>query len=228
MSDTVVELEFRIPYAADALGVPETPDAPVHLERTIPVGDGEFLVYGTTDEDAIPTLEEMVASVPSWESVSVVGERIDDVRFQLRLSDPPILSDVADLGGSVEQLVVDDDVRLTVHLPQEVEVREVVEALQTEYESGEAVARRQVAEHDDQSQRLAAVWQDELTDRQRTVVETAYFAGFFEWPRATSGEEVAEALDISGPTFSQHLRAAENKIFARLVGDEPDDSESSD
>ncbi|WP_263654209.1 helix-turn-helix domain-containing protein [Halomicrobium urmianum] len=32
-----------------------------------------------------------------------------------------------------------------------------------------------------------------------------------EWPREASGEEVAESLDVSSPTFNQHLRNAQQK-----------------
>lgn len=56
-----------------------------------------------------------------------------------------------------------------------------------------------------------------LTERQREAARTAYFAGFFESPREHSGEEVASMLDISQTTFTQHLRAAEKKLFAALI-----------
>lgn len=226
MSDAVVELGFRIREIADAIGAGAEPETPIVLERTISVDENEFLVYGTVDEDGLSEVERLAETVPFWESVTVVGEHVDGVRFELRLSDPPLMATVASLGGSVRQVVIGEDLRLTAHFPQDTDVREVVDALQNEYDSAEAVARRQVTERDERPGHLADIWSEELTDRQRTVVETAYFAGFFEWPRATSGEEVAASLDISGPTFSQHLRAAENKIFARLVGDDPDDSVS--
>ncbi|WP_223302167.1 helix-turn-helix domain-containing protein [Haladaptatus sp. R4] len=54
---------------------------------------------------------------------------------------------------------------------------------------------------------------ESLTDRQRTALETAYLAGFFEWPRNSTGEEVAELLDVSAPTFHQHLRHAQSKLL---------------
>ncbi|MFC7166236.1 helix-turn-helix domain-containing protein [Halospeciosus flavus] len=109
---------------------------------------------------------------------------------------------------------------MTVRLPQDVEVRQVVETIHERYPQAEAVARRQVSEEEDPSEQIQRVWTDELTDRQRTVVETAYFSGFFEWPRDTTGGEVAESLGISTPTFSEHLRSAEKKLFAGIL-DEP-------
>jgi PAS domain S-box-containing protein len=218
MSDSVVELEFRVGGVAEGVDEGLTFDEPVTLEQTIPVQDGDFLVYGTTPSEQLSTLEGMADTLSYWESVTELGEQDGDVRFELQVSDPPLMSKIASLGGSIEQVVVSDDVRMTVHLPQDVETRQVVDAVQEEHDSVEAIAHRQVSKTDDREERVAAVWGDEFTERQRTVVETAYYAGFFEWPRATSGEEVAEKLGISGPTFSQHLRAAENKLFGRLVG----------
>jgi len=58
---------------------------------------------------------------------------------------------------------------------------------------------------------------DGLTDRQSAVLRSAYRAGFFEWPRDVSGEEVAESLGVAPPTFSQHLREAEKHVFDVLV-----------
>jgi predicted DNA binding protein len=51
-----------------------------------------------------------------------------------------------------------------------------------------------------------------LTDRQREVLEVAYNRGFFAWPRGSTGGEVAQTLDISPPTFHQHIRKAVNRI----------------
>ncbi|WP_313690401.1 helix-turn-helix domain-containing protein [Halobellus marinus] len=55
-----------------------------------------------------------------------------------------------------------------------------------------------------------------MTERQQEAARTAYFSGFFDWPREHSGEEVASMMDISQTTFTQHLRAAEKKLFAAL------------
>lgn len=53
-----------------------------------------------------------------------------------------------------------------------------------------------------------------LTDRQREVVERALEAGYFDWPRDVTGEELASELGISRTTFLEHLRKAERKILA--------------
>nr|WP_283102384.1 helix-turn-helix domain-containing protein [Haloplanus sp. XH21] len=52
--------------------------------------------------------------------------------------------------------------------------------------------------------------------RQREVFETAFWAGYFQWPRTSTAEEVAAALDIAPPTLHAHLRKAEHRLLASL------------
>ncbi len=56
-----------------------------------------------------------------------------------------------------------------------------------------------------------------LTPRQREVVETALDAGYFEWPREVTSEELAARLDISRPTFLEHLRKAEGTLLSQML-----------
>jgi len=59
--------------------------------------------------------------------------------------------------------------------------------------------------------------EESLTDRQREVLTLAYHAGFFESPRDSTGEELAEALGVAAPTFYQHVRTAVRKVLSLLV-----------
>jgi predicted DNA binding protein len=51
------------------------------------------------------------------------------------------------------------------------------------------------------------------------VLEAAFFAGYFEWPRDVSGEDLAESLGVSSPTFHQHLRNAQRKLLDAVLGE---------
>ncbi|QLD87820.1 GAF domain-containing protein [Natronomonas salina] len=219
MSDAVVELEIGIPdvFRAGEGGLAEDP---IRIERAVPVTDDEFLLYGTTSEAAVEKMVAYAEQEPGWEEVTTVSETPDGVRFELRLSEPPVLSVVASVGGSVEEAVIEGgDYRLTIHLPQGTDVQGVLNRIQETYPQANALARRQVTRSDDPARRLTRAWMDDLTDRQRTALEAAYFSGIFEWPRHSSGEEVAESLGVSSPTFHQHVRAAEKKIFGALLED---------
>ena len=58
-----------------------------------------------------------------------------------------------------------------------------------------------------------------LTDRQLEVLRTAYREGYFERPRGANATELGEQLGISQSTFTEHLVAAQRKLFADVFDD---------
>jgi RNA polymerase sigma factor (sigma-70 family) len=68
-------------------------------------------------------------------------------------------------------------------------------------------------------QEFERVYVDRLTERQQEVLQTAYFAGFFEQPRENSAGGIAEMLGVSQPTVSRHLRNSQTKLLSMLFGD---------
>lgn len=61
---------------------------------------------------------------------------------------------------------------------------------------------------------------DSLTERQRTVLETAYAKGYYEVPRHVSSDELAANLDLDKSTVLEHLRRAERNVLSELLGAE--------
>lgn len=60
-----------------------------------------------------------------------------------------------------------------------------------------------------------------LTDRQYEIIEHALAAGYFEWPREATSEELAAELDISRATLLEHLRKAESKLLTDALDSVP-------
>lgn len=58
---------------------------------------------------------------------------------------------------------------------------------------------------------------DQLTERQREVLRTAVEMGYYEEPRRTNYQELAEELDLSSGTVGEHLRKIESTVLTRLV-----------
>lgn len=56
-----------------------------------------------------------------------------------------------------------------------------------------------------------------LTDRQAEVLETAHEMGYFDHPRGANAGEVADELDVNATTFTEHLTAAQGKLFAAIL-----------
>jgi hypothetical protein len=219
MSDEVVELQFRIPDVFDALGVDATQTGRITLDQVVPVADDEFLVYGSAMADAVDDVAATVGALSHWNEVTFHDED-GDTTFELRLSEPPVLTTLASLGGSVEEVAIEDgDYDMTLQLSPSADSRRLIEAVQEAYPVAEMMTRRQVTPTDRTTEGIDRGLAETLTDRQLTALRAAYHAGFFEWPRDTSGEGLAASLDVSAPTFHQHLRKAEKKVFDELLGE---------
>ena len=213
MSSEVVELEFSIEDFFGSLDVDvETSDA-IRLDEVVPVRDDDFVLFGRTTPSGVETVEALVEAIPFYEGITFhdAGEM---VTFELRVSEPPVLSAIASLGGSVEEAVVEDgSYRLRVHLSPSADVSRVVDVMRETYPSAALLKRRQLTVRERGVDADSDAFTSTLTDRQRAAVETAYHAGFFEWPRDASGEDVADLLGVAAPTFHQHLRKAEKKLL---------------
>ena len=220
MSDELVELEFQMRDFLRSLGVETEMHGTITLDHAAPRSEGEFVVYGTVTPDAMDALGEFVEVIPYCVDMTVRSEG-EPTNFELRLSEPPVLSVITDLGGYVDDLVIEDgDVTLITHLAPTVEVRRLIDVVEENYPEAEMIRRQQItrpAAHVDSLHRHIV---EKLTDRQRETLQTAYHSGFFEWPRAASGEDVATSLDIAPATFSQHLRKAEHQVFDVLFSNE--------
>jgi PAS domain S-box-containing protein len=212
-SDELVELEFYVPDVFEVLGIEADTGGTVTLDHTVSVGSGEHLVYGTATPEAVDTVAAFTDHLPHWETVTVRDD--EGTRgFEARLSEQPVLSAIASVGGAVEEVVIEDgDCRMTVHVPPSVDVRRIIDTVEDSYPTVQLLRRQQITRDEGPFERVERVLTADLTDRQRAALEAAYRAGFFEWPRDASGEDVAESLDIAAPTFHQHLRKAERKVF---------------
>ncbi|WP_227133079.1 PAS domain S-box protein [Halorubellus salinus] len=219
-SEEVVELEYRVEAIYDEFAVDVDPGGRIAFEETVRVGDDELLVYGTVTDDARDALEGLVDAFEGWRSVTVVGSANEDgvSRFELRTGRSPVYMQVMGSGGYIERATIEDgESRIVMHVPPETDVRAVTTAVVESYPGAELVSKRQFSRPMESMTALQRQVEELLTERQRAVLEAAFYGGFFEWPRTVSGKEVASSLGVAPPTFSQHIRKAERKIFALLL-----------
>jgi len=216
MSDELVEVDIRCENVFESIDGLGDIDGRMVFENTVTVGDDEHLLYGTASAATFDAMAENVETHPNWEELTARSDG-DPVRFELRVSSPPIVSAIASRGGHVRRAVIEDGtLEMSVRLPPTVDVRELVERIREVYAPAEMLRRRQTSldRHDTDTVGRSLV--TALTDRQRTALEVAHHSGFFEWPRDTTGEEVAESIGVAAPTFHQHLRKGQRKVFETL------------
>lgn len=56
-----------------------------------------------------------------------------------------------------------------------------------------------------------------ITSRQEEVIETAVDLGYYNEPRQASLEDISEVVGIAPGTVGEHLRKAEERVFAEIV-----------
>ncbi|MDS0222965.1 helix-turn-helix domain-containing protein [Haloarcula sp. S1AR25-5A] len=94
-------------------------------------------------------------------------------------------------------------------------LREIVADLKSE---GETVKLRRLLEDtSSEADRPVVLDRAKLTSRQREVLGQAHEMGYFEHPREATAGDVADALDISTSTFTEHLAAAQRKLLDDLL-----------
>lgn len=105
---------------------------------------------------------------------------------------------------------------LAFHAPDMERLSDALSALRDHY-PGVSVQRllRSRVNHDESD--LVFVDRSMLTERQREVLETANEMGYFDHPKGANAGEVADALDISTSTFSEHLAASQRKLMDALL-----------
>ncbi|KAA9396526.1 hypothetical protein Har1130_17880 [Haloarcula sp. CBA1130] len=223
-SDEVTRLEFRLDGTDDPLvSLSAALECTVELDRVGDGGDGDCAAYVTMLDCEPDAVAAHARDAPGIERSEVLCA--GDERCAVRLTlDDAVVTTLARYGAAVQsQTVTEGSGRLVVDIALSNDVRSIVEAVQSTYPDLDLVAQHEREPDAAAETKLRTAFGESLTDRQLEAAQTAYFAGFFEWPRDASGEEVAATMGINQSTFTQHLRAAERKLFAGLF-DRTDDA----
>jgi PAS domain S-box-containing protein len=138
---------------------------------------------------------------------------------RVRLSEPFFALGLADHGAVLRSVTATTDgANVVVDVPDGVTVGEISEFVRTRFDGVSLNAKRRLDRDVDYG--VASEFLDTVTDRQLEVTQTAYYAGFFESPRGSTGEEVASRLDISSTAFYRHVRTVQRKLFDTLFEEE--------
>lgn len=112
----------------------------------------------------------------------------------------------------------DGALHLVFHAPDMERLREVVGDVRSSFD-GVGVRRLLRSSEDRSEGELVFVDCGVLTDRQREVLETAHELGYFDHPKGANAGEVADALGITTSTFTEHLSAAQTKLFSSILAE---------
>ena len=213
----IIELEFAVDdrellFSRLSAGA----DCRIEVSGTDYRSDGSIRLYlSATDVD--PTaLVELVENDEAVEEVTSIVEHEEECLLEVVVEES-LLATLTEYGAVPKDVVAEDGTaRFTVELPYEAEARELFELVEDAYPGTDLLGYHERERQVETRQDFKAALSDRFTDRQETALRTAYLGGFFDWPRDVDGNELAEAMDITRPTYHQHLRTAERKVLEEL------------
>lgn len=151
--------------------------------------------------------------------VSLLQEFEGGGLFEFVVSDNCPAWTLAELGALPrEATAVGGEGRIVAEIPPKTDPKSIITNFLNEASDAELVAKREKESFTGlfADSAFSQILYDELTERQREVLKTAFEMGYYEWPRGSSGKEIAAELGISSSTFSEHIHAAERKLLSEI------------
>jgi PAS domain S-box-containing protein len=218
-TDEVIELTFSVsggpPFAVD---LARAHDCRLAYAGAAESADGGRLVFfdvsGATPEE----VAAFAGNAPDVRTVRCLRSDDSGAVFEFALTDEGYFpGELAANAVKLREFVAEPDgARLVVDLPRDADARAVVAAVEDRYPGADLTAYHERERSGRTRREFLVDAEDRLTSRQLTALRKAFHSGFFEWPHATSGDELADSMGISRSTFHQHLRAAERKLVGEF------------
>ncbi|UWG47137.1 Signal transduction regulator [Halanaeroarchaeum sp. HSR-CO] len=219
MTDSVTAVEFETRDAdCFSIGMSAALGCSLDLKWLSPNNDDTLVEYFTTTGADPAEVVDYATDHEAVTAVQMIADSDEEALFRFEVDDSCVARTLGDFGADLSTIHVSNGrAVVTAHLSSGGDVRAMLEALQAEHGDVELLARREDERPKRTIQEIRATLDDELTDRQREALQTAFIGGFFEWPRDRSGEEIASVMGITQSTFLQHLRVAERKVLAATL-----------
>jgi predicted DNA binding protein/putative methionine-R-sulfoxide reductase with GAF domain len=216
-ANEIIELEFAIDHS-DLLfsRLSRAASCSVRAAGTDYRSDGTLQVYLTAEGVDGEELTRLASEDGAVREANLIADHDDGCLVELIVADS-LVATLTEYGAVPRNVTASEgQARFTVELPYEAEARELYDLVEEQYPGTDLVGYHEHERPVGTRQEFRASLSDRFTDRQETALRTAFLGGFFEWPRQIDGNELAEAMDISRPTYHQHLRAAQQKVLEEL------------
>jgi PAS domain S-box-containing protein len=219
LTTSVTRYEFEVGDSSFVLSrLAQEADCKLTYEGGVQQTDDGCYVFVTVEDAEVPEVAEVAADLVAIDAVQQIGEDRDEGVLRLHLTQPFLALELAGHGAVLRRVDVDEtSTLLVIDVPESVDSQLVTEILSVSFSTAELRSKQTFDRTS--TENLYGTVLDRLTERQLEVLQTAYFSGYFESPRESTGEEVAETLGISPAAFYQHARAVQRKLFSTMFDD---------
>jgi DNA-binding CsgD family transcriptional regulator len=206
----VIDITIRDPFSLLGLCATAGLDA-LAVDGVVP-RTGETVYYLTVPDENQQALAAGVEELSGMEMLAAPDEQL-----VLVVGDEFPAGSLAQCGVRVRDCqVTPEDVHFTMAAPSADSARTAIDCIQEVYPNVSVSIK-----WDQPDETLAASVSTDpiasLTDRQYEVLAMAYNHGYFERDSQINQNELADLLDLSRWTVSEHLRAAQHNLLSELL-----------
>ncbi|CAM2927281.1 bacterio-opsin activator domain-containing protein [Halobacterium salinarum] len=219
LTDTVLEVTFEVRAGSVFARAAVEQGCDLSLEGVVP-GDRQTLVFFVRIAGApADGVRDWLHDHDGVVSVRVVRDQGGEAVLAVGVAPGADLAmAVVSHGGTIRDLSAGPGgERVVAGVALETDVRALLDALATAFPGVSLAAKRERARGDETGQRDGASLHDALTDKQAAVLRAAFHAGYFEWPRESTAEDLAADMGVTAPTLHNHLRRAQQKLLATVI-----------
>jgi len=187
----------------------------IDIDELVRLPDGTALEYLTATGIPTKTVHDVFAGDSTVLDTKLLQLTDEGCRLAVHVEGLTVPLVFESLEGQVISLIKtqsDGSAVLTGKLPGDLDLRTALGEVRRVHSDIELVSH----ELNYSPRLLYNIVKDVLTEKQLAAVQIAYHGGYFETPRATTGDELADRLGITRQTFNRHLRKAEQAVFEQL------------
>jgi hypothetical protein len=217
-TNQIMELDFEIQDRTCLLcRLTAGTELGLELDGFVPQSDQSALVFARPADGTPDQVLKEAEQLDGIEKSRLI-ERETDTFVQMYVTEPFLGSKLSNRGLILRRLSTNGTgCRMTVEVPRANDARQAVDIVMSQYEDAQLLAKRELDTSSESNDAMPNSILETLTTRQREVIETAYRCGYFDSPRKASGKDIAEMFGFSNPTFHEHVREAERKLFDTLL-----------
>jgi len=218
LTDKMTELEFEV-TSPDCLAVHVSAqlDCYCRIQTSARIDEGLIITYLRVEGASAEAGKRAAEEMDIVDRVRIV--RDDDGEGLLEVTKEESASSLLrDAGAKTKHATAKEGTgRIIAEIAPTTDIREIVQSFENANQGYSLIAKREVDKKTQTTDELRKAIDEQLTEKQRIAMTSAFAAGYYEWPRETTAETLAESLDISSSTLHQHLRSAEKKLLGTLV-----------
>lgn len=184
----------------------------------VPTADGsvQYVTLSGADPEAVHARARDSAHVAASRTVRSDG---DEHLLELQ-TDTSGVAPLIDAGCRIVRSVAEEGrPEIVARISADADVQGVVDRVTTQLPGLAVVAKRTDVRPSGPPASTADAFAvaDALTDKQVAALRAAYAAGYYNWPRDSTAEEVADALGVDPSTLHQHLRKAQSHLIGTAL-----------